>query len=123
MNEIEIPPKYCQVTRIEVNFFNVAAQLEKFSIYLFLFSPEITCQDEDSNQYFEGATWSVGKCMECKCVQGKIQCSRKLVLASFLLFTQTIQNASEITFTEDCNQMECNVATYMKRNNGVCHGK
>ncbi|XP_020631307.1 uncharacterized protein LOC110068269 [Orbicella faveolata] len=59
--------------------------------------------------------------MECKCVQGKIQCSRKLVLASFLLFTQTIQKASEITFTEDCNQMECNVATYMKRNHGVCH--
>ncbi|XP_020603383.1 uncharacterized protein LOC110042360 [Orbicella faveolata] len=41
-------------------------------------SSEKTCQDEDSNQYFEGATWSVGKCIECRCVQCKIQCSRKL---------------------------------------------
>ena len=90
---------------------------------MFLYSPEITCQDEDSNQYFEGATWSIGKCIECRCVQGNIHCSRKLVLTSFQLFTQTIQKASETAFTEDCNQMECNVATYMKENNGICRGK
>jgi len=90
---------------------------------MFLCSPEITCQDEDSNQYFEGATWSTGKCIECRCVQGKIQCSRKLILTSFLLFTQTTQNAGETSFTEDCNQLECNVATYMKINNGICRGK
>ena len=86
------------------------------------FPPEITCQDEDSNQYFEGATWSVGKCIDCRCVQGTIYCSRKVVLASFLLFTQKLQVANEVTFTEYCNQTECNVATYIKRNKGICHG-
>ncbi|KAL9982816.1 hypothetical protein ACROYT_G004923 [Oculina patagonica] len=84
-------------------------------------SSEVTCQDEDSIQYFEGAKWSVGKCMQCRCSQGKIHCSRKLVLASFLVFTNNIQLASEITFTEHCDQGECNVANFMKRNNGVCH--
>ena len=88
-----------------------------FSIYMFFFScPEITCQDEDSNQYFEGATWPVGKCIECRCVQSNIHCSRELVVTSLLL---TIQN----TFAENCSQAECNVATYLKKNSGVCHGK
>lgn len=91
---------------------------------MFTFSPEKACQDEASNWYFEGATWSVGKCIECRCVQRKIHCSRKLVLASFQLFDRKIRKDDEITFTEDCNQTElCNVASYLKRNNGICHGK
>ena len=89
----------------------------------FISSPEVTCQDEDSVQYFEGATWSVGKCIECRCKQGKIRCSRKVTLATFLHLTHEIKLASENTFTEHCNQAECNVANFMKRNNGVCDGK
>ncbi|KAL9982928.1 hypothetical protein ACROYT_G005043 [Oculina patagonica] len=84
-------------------------------------SSEVTCQDEDSIQYFEGATWSVGKCMQCSCNKGKIYCSRKIVLASFLLFTTKTQIGSKITFTEHCNQSDCNVATFMKISYGVCH--
>lgn len=123
MNAIEIPRKQPgRVIGIEKNVPEYIF-LPDFSIHMFLLSPEITCQDEDSNQYFEGATWSVGKCIECSCVQGKIHCSRKLVFTSFLIFTQKIKKASENTFTEDCNQTECNVAIYMTRNNGVCHGK
>ncbi|KAJ7385556.1 hypothetical protein OS493_015134 [Desmophyllum pertusum] len=61
-----------------------------------------------------------GKCIECRCKQGKIRCSRKVTLASFLYLTHEIKLASENTFTEHCNQAECNVANFMKRNNGVC---
>ena len=85
--------------------------------------PEVTCQDENSIQYFEGATWSVGKCMQCSCKQGVINCSREVVLASFLVFTHKIQIASETTFKEHCNQTDCNVANFVRRNYGVCHGK
>ena len=95
---------------------------KSFKFACLFFSPEISCQDEGSNQYFEGATWSVGKCIDCRCAQGTISCSRKIILASFLLFTQKLQLANEITFTEDCNQTECNVAKYIKRNKGICHG-
>ncbi|KAL9982927.1 hypothetical protein ACROYT_G005042 [Oculina patagonica] len=84
-------------------------------------SSEVTCQDEDSIQYFDGAKWSVGKCMQCSCSQGKIHCSRKLTMASFLVFTDKIQFVSDITLTQHCIQGECNVANFMKRNNGVCH--
>ena len=94
-----------------------------FEIHLMFPLSEVTCQDEDSIQYFEGATWSVGQCMQCSCIRGKINCKRKLILASFLLFTHKIQLASESTFTEHCNQGDCNVANFMKRNHGVCHGK
>ncbi|XP_027057142.1 uncharacterized protein LOC113684043 [Pocillopora damicornis] len=47
-------------------------------------SSGITCRDEDSIQYFEGATWSVGSCIQCSCTQGKIRCKRELLLVSFL---------------------------------------
>ncbi len=90
---------------------------------MFLPLPVVTCQDEDSTQYFEGATWYVGKCIQCSCIQGKINCSRIVVLlASFLLSTEV---ASELNmFIEHCNQMDyCNVANFMKKNRGVCHGK
>ena len=91
---------------------------------MFLPSLEVTCQDEDSTQYFEGATWSVGKCVQCSCIQGKINCSRKVVLASFLPSTQKIQVASENTFIENCSQSNnCNVANFTKRSNGKCNGK
>ncbi|KAJ7376737.1 hypothetical protein OS493_032792 [Desmophyllum pertusum] len=39
---------------------------------------EVTCQDEESNQYFEGATWSVGDCLQCSCYNGSINCTREL---------------------------------------------
>ena len=81
---------------------------------------EVTCQDEDGKQYFEGATWSVGSCMLCACLSGIIQCSREVWLVTFLELTQPI---GAVTFTESCNQPECNVAKYMEKNAGVCHGK
>ncbi len=90
---------------------------------MFLPLPEVTCQDEDSVQYFEGATWSVGKCVQCSCIQGRIHCSRKIAMASFLLFTPKSQIGNKITFTEHCNQSDCNVANFKKMNYGVCHGK
>ncbi|XP_078357682.1 uncharacterized protein LOC144642574 [Oculina patagonica] len=81
-------------------------------------SSEVTCQDEDSTQYFEGATWSVGKCVQCSCIQGKINCSRKVVLLASFLSSQV---ASGNTFIEHCNQTDyCNVANFMKKNRGVC---
>ncbi|XP_044169377.1 uncharacterized protein LOC122953512 [Acropora millepora] len=81
-------------------------------------SSEVTCQDEDGKQYFEGATWSVGSCMLCACLSGIIQCSREVWLVTFLELTQPI---GAVTFTESCNQPECNVAKYMEKNAGVCH--
>ena len=85
---------------------------------------EVTCQDEDGKQYFEGATWSVGSCMLCACLSGIIQCSREVWLVTFLELTPLKnQPIGAVTFTESCNQSECNVAKYMEKNAGVCHGK
>ena len=80
---------------------------------------EVTCQDEDGNQYFEEATWSVGSCMHCACISGIMQCSREVSLVTFL----ENQPIGAVTFTQRCNQPECNVAKYMEKNAGVCHGK
>ena len=79
--------------------------------------------DEDSNHYFEGATWRVGGCMTCTCNQGKIYCSRKIKLVSFSQFNHQLRLDWDYTFTEHCNQTECNVANFMKRNVGVCTGE
>ena len=89
----------------------------------FVFS-EVTCRDEDSIQYFEGATWSVGSCIRCSCSQGKIGCSRGLLLVSFLQLEgqKPAVLMNEPIFIENCDQFECNVANFMKKNNGVCKG-
>ena len=83
----------------------------------------VTCQDEDSNQYFEGTTWSVGSCIKCSCAQGKIHCSRTAVLVSFLQLSGLVIVASDQTFTEYCNQTSCNVASFVKANKEICYGK
>ncbi|XP_068709170.1 uncharacterized protein [Montipora foliosa] len=80
---------------------------------------ELTCQDEDGLQYFEGASWSVGACMQCSCKRGSIHCSRKVVLEKFLELIP-LQNRRK-SFTERCNQSECNVARYTEKNADVCH--
>ncbi|XP_015753284.1 PREDICTED: kielin/chordin-like protein [Acropora digitifera] len=84
-------------------------------------SSEVTCQDEDDNQYFEGTTWSVGSCMQCTCISGIIRCSREVSLVKFLELTPLEDQPSFTVFTEWCNQPECNVAKYMEKNAGVCH--
>ena len=62
--------------------------------------------------------------MHCACTSGIIQCTRKVSLVKFLELTplenQPIRAA---TFTESCNQSQCNVAKYMEKKAGVCHGK
>ncbi|CAH3158045.1 unnamed protein product, partial [Pocillopora meandrina] len=85
-------------------------------------SSEVTCRDEDSIQYFEGATWSVGSCIQCSCTQGKIRCKRELFLVSFLQLggQKPAVILNEPNFSENCDQFECNVANFMKKNNGVC---
>ena len=89
----------------------------------FFFS-EVTCRDEDSIRYFEGATWSVGSCIQCSCTQGKIRCKRELLLVSFLQLggQKPAVILNEPNFSENCDQFECNVANFMKKNNGVCKG-
>ncbi|XP_068742843.1 uncharacterized protein [Montipora capricornis] len=84
---------------------------------------ELTCQDEDGLQYFEGASWSVGACMQCSCKRGSIHCSRKIVLEKFLelIPLQNRRIGAQVTFTERCNQSECNVARYTEKNADVCH--
>ena len=88
------------------------------------FLSEVTCRDEDSIQYFEGATWSVGSCIQCSCTQGKIRCKRELLLVSFLQLggQKPAVILNEPNFSENCDQFECNVANFMKKNNGVCKG-
>ena len=83
----------------------------------------VTCQDEDSNQYFEGTTWSIGSCIKCSCAQGKIHCSRTAVLVSFLQLSGLPVFASDQTFIEYCNQASCNVVSFVKANKGICFGK
>ena len=83
----------------------------------FFFS-EVTCRDEDSIQYFEGATWSVGSCIQCSCTQGKIRCTRELLLVSFLQL-----GGQKPKFSDNCDQFKCNVANFMKKNDGVCKGQ
>ena len=62
--------------------------------------------------------------MQCACTSGIIQCSRKVSLVKFLELTPLEnQLIGAVTFTESCNQSECNVAKYMEKNAGVCHGK
>lgn len=88
-------------------------------------SSVVTCHDEDSNQYFEGTTWSVGACIKCSCVRGKIHCSRTVVFVSFLQLIAATQGqfslASDQNFTEHCNQTKCNAANFMKANKGICN--
>ncbi|CAH3022119.1 unnamed protein product, partial [Porites evermanni] len=81
----------------------------------------VTCQDEDSNQYFEGTKWSVGSCIKCSCAQGKIHCSRTAVLVSFLQLSGLVVVASDQTFIEYCNQTSCNVASFVKANKEICY--
>lgn len=62
--------------------------------------------------------------MQCACTNGIIQCSRKVSLVKFLELTPLEnQLIGAVTFTESCNQSECNVAKYMEKNAEVCHGK
>ena len=62
--------------------------------------------------------------MQCACTSGIIQCSRKVSLVKFLELTPLEnQPIRAVTFTESCNQWVCNVAKYMEKNAGVCHGK
>ena len=62
--------------------------------------------------------------MQCACISGIIQCSRKVSLVQFLELTPPEnQPIGAVTFTESCNHPECNVAKYMEKNAGVCHGK
>ena len=80
------------------------------------FSPVavVTCQDEDSNKYFEGVTWSADDCTQCTCNGGNINCSRELSL---------LTSPQQETVRDDCNQKECNVARYVQKNHGVCKGE
>ena len=62
--------------------------------------------------------------MQCACTSGIIQCSRKVSLVKFLELTPLKnQPIGAVTFTESCNQSECNVAKYMEKNAEICHGK
>lgn len=72
---------------------------------------EVTCQDEESNRYFEGTSWSVGDCMKCSCNNGNIKCTRKVSIPSF----------NEI-LTEHCNQTDCRVASFIKETKSACKG-
>ena len=78
---------------------------------LFCFS-EVLCQDEEGNAYFDGATWTVGDCIGCRCDKGIISCSRQIMFIT-----------SDDVKTEHCNQTVCNVATFVKTNKGICKGK
>ncbi|XP_073235527.1 uncharacterized protein [Porites lutea] len=72
----------------------------------------ITCQDEELNKYFEGATWSVGTCIQCSCQSGLIKCTRTISVSSSKNFEGRI--------TEHCYQTECNVARYVQENKAKC---
>ena len=58
-------------------------------------------------------------------MRGKIQCTRTVVFVSFLQLTSSPvpRLASDLKFTEHCNQSKCNVARFMKINKGVCNGE
>ena len=73
----------------------------------------VTCEDEDFHKYFEGSTWSAGRCIQCLCQGGKIYCTRKI----------RIMTSKEETITEFCNQTNCNVAKYVRMHDGVCKGR
>jgi len=72
----------------------------------------VTCEDENSHKYFEGATWSVGSCIQCTCQNGKIYCTRAI----------RIITSKQENITESCNQTICNVANYVEVHLGVCKG-
>ncbi|CAH3032747.1 unnamed protein product [Porites lobata] len=72
----------------------------------------IACQDEELNKYFEGATWSVGTCIQCSCQSGLIKCTRTISVSSSKNFEGRI--------TEHCSQTECNVARYVHENKDKC---
>ncbi|XP_022807821.1 cysteine-rich motor neuron 1 protein-like [Stylophora pistillata] len=74
-------------------------------------SSEVSCQDEKSNQYFEGVTWSVGNCIQCSCRAGKIHCKREI---------SVINSLEEESLTEYCIQNECDVFRFLAKNRGKC---
>ena len=61
--------------------------------------------------------------MLCECISGVIRCSREVLLVKFLELTPLENQPSLTVLNEWCNQAECNVAKYMEKNAGVCHGK
>lgn len=75
----------------------------------------VTCKDEESNKYFEGATWYAGICINCSCHGGNIYCTKVVRVINS-------RNSEEI-ITEYCEQTGCDVAKYVKINNGVCEGR
>ena len=73
---------------------------------------EVLCQDEEGNTYFDGATWTVGDCIDCRCDKGIISCSREIMFITSDEFKQ-----------EQCNQTGCDVAAFLKANKRICKGK
>ena len=72
---------------------------------------EALCQDEEGNTYFDGATWTVGDCIDCRCDKGIINCSREIEFIT-----------SDELKTEHCNQTNCDVGAFLKTDKGICKG-
>ncbi|CAH3168420.1 unnamed protein product, partial [Porites evermanni] len=72
----------------------------------------VSCQDENANTYFEGAQWSVGDCITCRCNNGFISCEQHVTFLT-----------SSDGLVQNCTQPQCNVVAFVKTNRGICKGK
>ncbi|XP_073240173.1 uncharacterized protein [Porites lutea] len=57
--------------------------------------------------------------MKCSCARRKIHCSRTVEFVSFLRLSESLPTDQK--FIEHCNQTNCNVASFVKENKGICY--
>ncbi|XP_068746819.1 uncharacterized protein [Montipora capricornis] len=68
------------------------------------------CSDEETNCYFDGVTWSVGDCIECRCIKGLISCTK----------TMTFVTSTTEQRIEQCSQPNCNIVDFLNSQKQVC---
>ena len=93
--------------------FRSLASCEYFIVFVWIFCLlDVSCQDENANTYFEGAQWSVGDCITCRCNNGLISCEQHVTFLT-----------SSDGLVQNCTQPQCNVVAFVKTNRGICKGK
>ena len=82
-------------------------------IFLYMYFLAFMCSDEETNCYFDGVTWSVGDCIECRCIKGLISCNK----------TMTFVTSTTEQRIEQCSQPNCNIVDFLNSQKQVCKGK
>ena len=98
-----------------LKFINCSLQVVRLHWFLL----GVTCIDEASNSYFEGAKWTVDSCTSCECRNTAIRCIKKISQVQDIDGSSTEEKRH---FVKDCQQPNCNIAQFTSKNYGNCQG-